>query len=85
MWAAAAPVAITDEQREVLKRWVRAQRTPQSLVLRARIVLLAADGHTNQAIARVLGTTRNTVLHWRTGTVSLQCGAPRTGALSLIH
>jgi transposase len=65
MWAAAAPVAITDEQREVLKRWVRAQRTPQSLVLRARIVLMAADGHTNQAIARLLGTTRNTVLHWR--------------------
>jgi hypothetical protein len=50
MRAGAAP-AITDEQRNLLTRWVRTPRTPQSLVLRARIVLMAADGHTNQEIA----------------------------------
>jgi hypothetical protein len=56
MRAGAAP-ATTDEQRNLLTRWVRTPRTPQSLVLRARIVLMAADGHINQEIAQVLGTT----------------------------
>ena len=49
----------------VLERWVRAHGTPQSVASRARIVLLAADGESNSAIARELGVSRPTVILWR--------------------
>jgi transposase len=56
---------ISDEQRAVLERWAGAQKTPQSVALRARIVLLAAAGASNSAIARALGVSRPTVILWR--------------------
>jgi transposase len=56
---------ISDEQREQLERWAGAQKTPQSVALRARIVLLAAAGESNSAIARTLGVSRPTVILWR--------------------
>jgi len=56
---------IDDEQRAVLERWVGAHETPQSLATRARIVLAAAAGKTNSAIARELGVSRPTVIMWR--------------------
>ena len=65
MWIAAAPLPVSDEQRQTLESWVRAHNTAQSVVLRARIVLLAADGRANHAIAEKLRTTRTTVLLWR--------------------
>jgi transposase len=49
----------------LLERWVRAHGTPQSVALRARIVLRAADGQSNSAIARELGVSRPTVIMWR--------------------
>ena len=84
MWTAAAPLAVLPEQRETLESWVRAQSTPQSVVLRARIVLLAADGLANHAIAQRLRTTRTTVLLWRErfvkqGLPSLRKVAPGRG------
>src|SRR5664279_3533686 len=56
---------VSDEQRAVLERWSGAQKTPQSVALRARIVLLAAAGESNSAIARALGVSRPTVILWR--------------------
>ena len=56
---------ISDEQREHLERWVGAQKTPQSVAVRARIVLLAGEGESNSQIARVLGVSRPTVILWR--------------------
>ena len=47
------------------RAWVRAQKTPQSVVLRARIALLAADGLSNTRIAREVGVSRPTVILWR--------------------
>ena len=44
---------------------VRGRSTPQKLGLRARIVLLAAEGAANHAIAQTLGTNRKSVLLWR--------------------
>ena len=44
---------------------MRAQNTPQSVALRARIVLLAADGLPNSRIAREVGVSRPTVILWR--------------------
>ena len=56
---------ISEQQRAVLERWVGAQRTPQSVALRARIVLLAGAGESNSAIARTLAVSRPTVILWR--------------------
>ncbi len=35
---------MSEEQRALLERWVGAQKTPQSVAMRARIVLAAAAG-----------------------------------------
>jgi transposase len=56
---------ISDDDRVLLERWVAAQKTPQSVALRARIVLAAAGGCSNSEIARTLGTSRPTVILWR--------------------
>lgn len=65
-----------------MESWVRAKRTPQSLVMRSRICLLAAEGFSNSDIARKMVTTRPTVLLWRTrfrekGPVGLMRDAPK--------
>ena len=57
---------MTVEQRTTLKAWIRAKTTPQRIVLRARICVLAAEGTSNHAIAHQLQTSRPTVLLWRT-------------------
>lgn len=49
----------------MLERWVGAHRTPQSVAMRARIVLAAAAGESNSQIARELGVSRPTVIMWR--------------------
>jgi transposase len=51
--------------RHELERWVRDPNMPRKLVLRARIVLGAADGLSNSELARQLETSRPTVIHWR--------------------
>ena len=56
---------MSEQQRAVLERWVGAQKTPQSVALRARIVLMAGAGVSNSAIARALGVSRPTVILWR--------------------
>ena len=65
MWKPTDALVITSEQRRTLEAWVRARTTPQRVVLRSRICLLAADGKSNNAIARQLGTSRPTVILWR--------------------
>ena len=56
---------MTSEQRRTLETWARAQNTPQSVVLRAKIALLAFDGLSNVQIARDTGASRATVTLWR--------------------
>jgi transposase len=58
-------IELTDEDRKQLTKWSRGRSTPQRLVLRAKIILLAADGMLNQDIAQNLGTLRKTVGLWR--------------------
>ena len=48
-----------------LERIIRSGKTEQRLGLRARIVLGAADGKSNNALAKELKTSRPTVLDWR--------------------
>ncbi|MEX2337250.1 MAG: IS630 family transposase [Aquisalimonadaceae bacterium] len=83
MWNAAAPLALSAEDREQLRRLVRGRQTVQKMVLRARIVLLANQGLANCAIAKALETNRNTVLLWRRrfgqGGLAALNDAPRSG------
>lgn len=48
-----------------LEQWVKAGSTPQKVVLRARICLMAHAGLANQRIAQELKTSRPTVILWR--------------------
>src|SRR5947209_19383414 len=61
----AAEVRLKPKARAVLEARVRAPTTEQRDVLRVRIVLLAAKGHSTRAIAREVGTIPRTVSHWR--------------------
>ena len=63
--ASAVRAEVSEEQRALLERWARAHGTPQSIARRTQIVLMAADGESNSAIARALGTSRPTVIMWR--------------------
>ena len=54
----ALEIVLTDEERAELTRLVRSRLTSVRLVLRARIVLLAADGMQNKDIAEQLGVGR---------------------------
>ena len=51
MWHKAAPLTIEPEDRRTLEGWVRAHNTAQSLVIRSKIVLAAADGQSNNRIS----------------------------------
>ena len=62
---AATPITLTQTQRAELQKLVRAARSPQHTVLRARIVLRAHDGEDNTAIAAALQVGANTVAKWR--------------------
>ena len=56
---------LTGEERTVLERYVRRGTTAQRLAMRARIVLLCADGLPNTEVARRLRTSCQTVGKWR--------------------
>jgi transposase len=86
-------VALTSEEQDELDRLVRAHTTPQQLALRARIVLLAAEGLNNVQVSQRAGVSREAVRLWRDRWVGLQgvpladlaaaerlADAPRTGA-----
>jgi transposase len=61
----APEIVLTDEERAELSKLVRSKRTSVRLALRARIVLLAADGTQNKDIAEQLGVGRVQVSRWR--------------------
>jgi transposase len=58
-------ITLRASQRRLLKALVRRGTAEHRQVTRARIVLLAAAGWTNRAIARKLGLAPNTVTKWR--------------------
>ena len=53
----------TDEQQ--LRQWIAAFGTPQQVALRSKIVLAAAEGRSDNAIAQQLAVNRKTVTLWR--------------------
>ena len=84
--ARAVEIILTEGERVELERRVRRRKIARGEALRAQIVLLAASGYGNSAIARSVGATRKTVQSWRRRFVrhrldglydEPRCGAPR--------
>ena len=86
----AKEIVLTDTDRQTLTKWSRGRSTPARLVLRAKIVLAAADRKENKVIARELGCTRRTVSTWRnrfveSGMKVLSHDSPRSGRPSNVR
>src|SRR6202049_1588311 len=65
MWTSRAALARRPGINRKLERIVRSGQTEQRMALRARIVLGAAGGKSNNALAKELETSRPTVIDWR--------------------
>jgi transposase len=75
---------LAPETRSQLEAWVRARTSPQRLVERARIILAAAEGASDVAVAQQLGCSRAKVARWLArfraeGTPCLGKDRPRSG------
>ena len=58
-------IRLSAAERQALEVLQRAGKTPQQTVRRVKILLLAHEGWSNQAIADEMGTSRNLVQKWR--------------------
>ena len=85
----AAPIALTSEEDQELRRLSRAHKTPRQLAERADMILLSAAGTGVREAARALEVWPKTVRHWRARWLSAPAGtsiaarladAPRPGA-----
>ncbi|MGH2846392.1 MAG: IS630 family transposase [Thermoleophilaceae bacterium] len=65
MRPATPPLPMTDSQREVLGKLSRSRTAPVREAQRARVLLKAADGEPNTAIAASAGVSATTVKAWR--------------------
>ena len=83
---AAAAIVLSEKDRGELEMRVRRRKVARADAMRAQIVLLAADGMNNCAIAEELGVSRLTVGTWRRRFAKKRfeglddeprCGAPR--------
>lgn len=79
-----APLHLTEADQRQIQEWLSAFGTPQQVALRSRIVLAAAAGQADTAIAEQLDVNRKTVTLWRTrfgehGLASLWEVAPGRG------
>ncbi len=68
----ARAIYLNEKEQEELTRLTRRHRSEQHIVLRARIVLAAAQGYSNVQIARDLDVNVDTVRLWRDRWASLQ-------------
>jgi putative transposase len=85
----AAPITLTSEEEQGLRRLGRAHKTPRKLAERVEMILLSAGGIGVREIARRLEVWPKTVRHWRARWLSAPVGTtiaarladePRTGA-----
>src|SRR2546426_817826 len=60
-----APLVLADEERLRLNAVAKSRSLPHGLVMRARLVLLAAEGMANKAIADKLDLSQQSVSMWR--------------------
>lgn len=87
------PLTLSAEERSELDRLIRSHSAPQQLVLRARMIVLAADGVGVGETAQRLGVWRKGVSLWRARWLAHDAGeavaerlqdAPRSGAPATI-
>jgi transposase len=64
-WGAAVRIELTESERAELEARARRRKIARADAMRAEIILCAADGMTNVAIAEKVGVTRLTVSTWR--------------------
>lgn len=77
-------IILSPEEKIVIDGWARGRKMPLRLVLRAKIIRLAAQGVYNHVIAQRLGVSRPTVQLWRERFLAfrlegLKKDAPRPG------
>jgi len=77
-------IELSPDQRAALAQWARGRSLPARVVERARMVLRAASGEQDKAIAQDMGVTPQKVSRWRKrfltlGLVGLEKDAPRPG------
>jgi transposase len=58
-------IQLSMRDQEEIGRWLTAHGTPQQVALRSRIVLAAAAGRSDSAVAQELEINRKTVMLWR--------------------
>ena len=59
------PIELTGQEREILEARARKYTLPYREVIRAKVILLAAEGLENRQIAERLDITRADVSKWR--------------------
>src|ERR1022692_1963520 len=62
----ASALVLPEADQQQLRQWISAFGTPQQVALRSQIVLAAAEGQSDNAIAQQLEINRKTVGLWRT-------------------
>jgi len=80
----AVAITLSEEEKSTLVAWSRGRNTPVRLMQRAKIVLAAAEGKSNHAIAAELGLARGPVGMWRKRfaekrLAGIERDAPRSG------
>jgi transposase len=65
MWEPAEALVVSEEDKTLFEQLLTSGWTPQRMAFRARIILSASRGVSNNQLAAELGTTRTTVLKWR--------------------
>src|SRR5947209_9653188 len=65
MRQATAVICLSEEEAKILQDWSRRGKSEHRLVERARIILLAGEGRTNEQIAKALKTRTARVSKWR--------------------
>src|ERR1700759_5498198 len=73
-------ISLTRSDRAQLESWVSGRNTPQKLVWRASIVLLAADDAGTMAIVRAVGKSKRTVARWQERHLALGAAGLRRDA-----
>jgi transposase len=86
----APTIVLNDEEKAALIRWSHVRFTPARTVLRAKIVLGAAEGKQNKQIAAELGINPNTVVRWRGRfaefrSAGIEKDAPRGGRIARLR
>lgn len=80
----AAKVILTEKQQAILQEFSKSRSVCVSLAQRSTIILLAFDGHNNEAIETLVGLQHDTVGRWRRRwrdnwerLVDIECSQPR--------